>query len=100
MIWRWPALTFCCGTQCSAAAPVTWRRVGMKPDLTASLPLDCSKLTGSKWQKRVVVIARHRMAVTLISHEKSVRQEACLNFGVEDYYDDEEHPEQNRFFWK
>jgi len=39
------------------------------------------------------------MAVTLISHEKSVRQEACLNFGVEDYYDDdEEHPEQNRFF--
>jgi len=39
-----------------------------------------------------------RMALTLISHEKSIRQEACLNFGVEDYDDDEEHPEQNRFF--
>jgi len=40
------------------------------------------------------------MALTLISHEKSIRQEACPNFGVEDYCDDddEEHPEQNRFF--
>jgi len=36
------------------------------------------------------------MTVTLTGHKKSVRQEACLNFGVEDY--DEEHPEQNRFF--
>jgi len=40
------------------------------------------------------------MALTLISHKKSVRQEAGLNFGVEDYYDDDdvEHPEQNWFF--
>ena len=45
----------------------------------------------------MVAIACHTMALTLISHEKSVRQEACLNFGVEDYYD-VEHPEQNWFF--
>ena len=69
----------------------------MKPDLAASLQLDCSKLTVSTVVKRMVVITRHRMALTLISHQKSVRQEACLNFGVEDYYD-VEHPEQNWFF--
>jgi len=47
----------------------------------------------------MVVIARHRMALTSISHKKSVRQEAGLNFGVEDYYDDDvEHPEQNWIF--
>ena len=44
----------------------------------------------------MVVIARRRMALTLISHEELVSQEACLNFGVEDY--DEEHPEQNWYF--
>jgi len=47
--------------------------------------------------KQMVVIAHHRMALTLISQEELVNQEASLNFGVEDYYDDEdeEHPEQN-----
>ena len=75
---------------------VRWRIVGTKPDLAVSLQLDCSKLTGSTVVKRMVVIARHRMALTLISHEELVSQDACLNFGVEDY--DEEHPEQNWYF--
>ena len=46
------------------------------------------------------MIACHGMALTLISQEELVSQEAGLNFGVEDYYDDEdeEHPEQNWFF--
>ena len=77
---------------------VRWRIVGTKPDLAVSLQLDCSKLTGSTVVKRMVVIAHHRMALTLISHKEVVSQEASLNFGVEDYDDDEEHPEQNWFF--
>jgi len=87
------------GVACNAAAQVRWRIVSKKPDIAASLQLDCSKLTGSTVVKRVVVIARHGMALTLISQEELVSQEAGLNFGVEDYYDDEdeEHPEQNWF---
>jgi len=55
------------GVACSAAAPVRWQIVSTKPDIAASLQLDCSKLTGSTVVKRVVVIACHGMALTLIS---------------------------------